>query len=82
MRKKRAKNIEYNANEHVLVLYFEGHQLVSDLWTVEKLWSYMSRAYKDGLDPLDLMLIPQNEYALGRAEVFGMVSERRDKYGR
>lgn len=78
----REKNVIPDARERVVVLYFKDNSLVSDLWTVEKLWDYKKNALITGLDPLDLMFIHQNEYALGRAEVFGMSHERKDKYGR
>lgn len=81
-KKKRAKNVEYNANEKVIVLYFEDHGVVCETWAIEKLWNYMSEAYRTGRDPLDLMHISQNEYALGKAELFGMAKERADKFGR
>ena len=75
--KTRAKNDIHDAREKVLVLYFEDHKLSTELWTVESLWSYISRACKTGADPLDIMHIPQNEYALGRAEVFGLRKDKR-----
>lgn len=81
-RKKRVKKEEHPSNEKVLVLYFEDHGVVCETWSVEKLWDYMADAYKTGQDPLDLMHIQQNEYALGKAEVFGMHKERSGKYGR
>lgn len=70
--------------EKVIVLYFDEktHGLMSELWTLSRLWDYMKESYLYGSDPLDLMQITQNEYALGRAEVFGMQNERRKKYGR
>lgn len=82
MKKKRAKNNTPDAREKIVVLYFKDDGLVSDLWTVERLWEYMKTSLTTGLDPLDLMFIRQNEYALGRAEVFGMFDERKRKYGR
>ena len=82
-KKDYVKNVEQNANEKVLVLYFgDDHGLVCDTWTLEALWNYMKETYKTGLDPYDLMHISQNEYALGKAEVWGMRRERKDKYGR
>lgn len=80
--KRREKNVIPDAREKIVVLYFRDNGLISDLWTVEKLWDYMKQSYITGLDPLDLMFIRQNEYSLGRAEVFGMFRERKDKYGR
>lgn len=80
--KHREKNEEPDAREKVIVNAFVLGALISDLWTVEQLWSYMAVALQTGYDPLDLMFIPQNEYALGRAEVFGMNTERKKKYGR
>lgn len=70
--------------EKVIVLYFdeETHGLMTELWTLARLWDYMAEAYKYGTDPLDLMCIQQNEYALGRAEVYGMKNERMNKFGR
>lgn len=70
--------------EKVIVLYFDErtHGLMSELWTLPRLWDYMKDALKYGTDPLDLMHIQQNEYALGRAEVYGMKRERNEKYGR
>lgn len=86
LRKKKKeveKNVEQNANEKVLVLYFgDAHGLICDTWTLESLWNYMKNAYKTGEDPYDLMHISQNEYALGKAEVWGMKNERNKKYGR
>lgn len=72
------------SNERVLVTYYskELKQFVTELWWKTQLWEYMARALKYGEDPLDLMHVPQNEYALGRAEVYGMQEERRKKYGR
>lgn len=72
------------SNERVLVTYYskELKQFVTELWWKAQLWEYMARALKYGEDPLDLMHVPQNEYALGRAEVYGMQEERRKKYGR
>ena len=72
------------SNERVLVTYYskELKQFVTELWFKSQLWEYMARALKYGEDPLDLMHVPQNEYALGVAEVFGMQKERREKYGR
>lgn len=72
------------SNERVLVTYYskELKQFVTELWRKTQLWEYMARALKYGEDPLDLMHVPQNEYALGRAEVYGMQEERRKKYGR
>ena len=76
LRKKKKeveKNVEQNANEKVLVLYFgDAHGLICDTWTLESLWNYMKNAYKTGEDP----------YALGKAEVWGMKNERNKKYGR
>lgn len=48
-------------------------------WTEEKLWDYMVNC-KD--DPMDILSKPQNQYAIGRAKVFGLKEERRAKYGR
>lgn len=78
------KNTTIDAREKVIVNFFRmgGNELVSELWTVEQLWIYMSVALQTGYDPLDLMFIAQNEFALGRAEVFGMRHERKIKYGR
>jgi hypothetical protein len=72
------------SSEKVLVTYYskELKQFVTELWWKTQLWEYMARALKYGEDPLDLMHVPQNEYALGRAEVYGMQEERRKKYGR
>lgn len=72
------------SNERVLVTYYskELKQFVTELWWKTQLWEYMARALKYGEDPLDLMHVPQNEYALGRAEVYGMKETRRKKYGR
>lgn len=72
------------SSERVLVTYYskELKQFVTELWWKTQLWEYMARALKYGEDPLDLMHVPQNEYALGRAEVYGMQKERREKYGR
>lgn len=72
------------SSERVLVTYYskELKQFVTELWWKTQLWEYMARALKYGEDPLDLMHVPQNEYALGRAEVYGMQEERRKKYGR
>lgn len=71
-------------DEKVIVLYFDEktHGLMTELWTLARLWAYMKDAYKYGTDPLDLMHIQQNEYALGRAEVYGMNDERMKKLGR
>lgn len=71
-----------DAREKVVVNHFISNNLITELWTVEQLWNYMEVALRTGYDPLDLMFIPQNEYALGRAEVYGMRNERRIKYGR
>lgn len=71
-----------DAREKVIVNCFIFGKLTSELWTVEQLWNYMETALRTGNDPFDLMLISQNEYALGRAEVFGMDKERKIKYGR
>ena len=70
--------------EKVLVLYFDenDHGLKCELWTLSRLWDYVKNFYINGKDPLDLMRITQNEYALGRAEVYGMRNERKKKYGR
>lgn len=75
---------EPDARERVIVNFFRmhGNELISELWTVEQLWMYMAVALQTGYDPLDLMFISQNEFALGRAEVFGMRNERKKKYGR
>ena len=75
--KDRAKNEIVDAREKVLVLYFEDHKLSMELWTIESLWSYIKNVVESGLDPLDIMHIPQNEYALGRAEVFGLRKDKR-----
>jgi hypothetical protein len=71
-----------DAREKVVVNHFMAKELTTELWTVEQLWNYMEVALRTGYDPLDLMFIPQNEYALGRAEVYGMRNERKIKYGR
>lgn len=71
-----------DAREKVVVNHFIAKELTTELWTVEQLWNYMEVALRTGYDPLDLMFIPQNEYALGRAEVYGMRNERKIKYGR
>ena len=72
------------SEDRVLVTYYskELKQFVTELWFKSQLWDYMARALKYGDDPLDLMHVPQNEYALGVAEVYGMKNERRKKYGR
>lgn len=82
--KTRERNVIPDAREKVIVNYFRlnGNELISELWTVEQLWQYMRVALTTGNDPLDLMLIGQNQYALGRAEVFGTNRERKMKYGR
>lgn len=82
MKKQIEQNDIPDAREKVIVNAFYGEKLYSELWTIEKLWNYMRNAYTNGNDPLDLMFIPQNEYSLGRAEVFGLYNERKDKYGR
>ena len=71
-----------DANEKVLVTYFLNGKVTTSLWTLEQLWLYEANAIRFGQDPLDLMHVTQNEYALGRAEVFGMRKERSEKYGR
>lgn len=81
-RKKREQNVEINANEQVVVLSIIDGWLRSDIWVVEDLWDYMAACYKGCEDIYGLMDIPQNEYALGRAELWGMRNERKDKYGR
>lgn len=81
-RKKREQNVEINANEQVVVLSIIDGWLRSDIWVVEDLWNYMAYCYLGGKDIYGLMDIPQNEYALGRAELWGMRNERKDKYGR
>lgn len=48
-------------------------------WTEEKLWAYMVNCKGD---PMDILSKPQNQYAIGRAKVFGLKDERRAKYGR
>jgi hypothetical protein len=73
---------EADAREKVLVISSVNGWLRTDIWTVEDLWYYMSHCYKGGPDTLGLMDILQNEYALGRAEVWGMRDERNNKYGR
>lgn len=82
--KIREQNVIPDAREKVIVNYFRsnGNDLISELWTVEQLWQYMRVALTTGNDPLDLMFITQNQYALGRAEVFGTSKERKIKYGR
>lgn len=79
-KKDVAKNVEISANEKVLVILSGSPDIAH--WTLEELWNYMKHAYRCGEDPLKLMDIPQNEYALGRAELWGMRNERKDKYGR
>lgn len=81
-KKKREQNAELNANEQVVVLSIIDGWLRSDIWVVEDLWNYMAACYKGCADIYGLMDIPQNEYALGRAELWGMRNERKDKYGR
>lgn len=73
---------EPDAREKVLVISDVNGWLRMDIWTVEDLWYYMVHCYKGAPDILGLMDILQNEYALGRAEVWGMNAERRNKYGR
>lgn len=75
-------NIIPDAREKVIVNYFLNGKLISELWTVENLWLYFKEAFYTGNDPFDLMHITQNEFALGRAEVYGLYSERRKKLGR
>ena len=70
------------SEEKVIVNYFVNGTLFAELWTLDKLWAYMASALKFGFDPLDLMCVQQNQYALGRAEVYGMRKERIAKYGR
>jgi hypothetical protein len=81
-KEKPMKNVSISSNEQLVILYFQDGQITSELTTVEKLWNYVSAALKSGSDPLDLMLIKQNEYAISRAETWGMAKERMYKYGR
>ena len=81
-RKKREQNVEINANEQVVVLSIIDGWLRSDIWSLESLWNYMAACYKGCEDICGLMTIAQNEYALSRAELWGMQQERKDKYGR
>lgn len=76
--------IPFSSEDKVLVTYYSPKlkRHVTDYWPKEQLWSYMAEAYRTGDDPLDLMTITQNEFALGSAEVYGMRDERKDKYGR
>jgi hypothetical protein len=82
VKKNYEKNNEPDAREKVIVNGFLNGVLTSDLWTTEQLWAYMRVALSTGYDPLDIMFVQQNEYALGRAEVFGLNKERKIKYGR
>lgn len=76
--------IPFKSEDKVLVTYYSPKLKchVTDYWPKEQLWEYMAEAYRTGYDPLDLMTISQNEFALGCAETFGMRAERKDKYGR
>ena len=83
-KKEVATNTIVPANEKVIVLLFEKdiNEVQAELWTLESLWGYMARSYLTGSDPYNLMTIAQNEYALSRAELYGMQKERKLKYGR
>lgn len=69
------------SDKHIVV-YYEDGKLKAELWPVEWIWDYIQEAYRNGNDPLDLMHIEQNEYALGKGEVYGLKKERNYGLGR
>lgn len=69
-------------DEKYIIIFFENGKLTAELWPIERIWSYVYTAMKYGFDPLDLMSIEQNEYSLGKAEVYGLKKERDYGLGR
>lgn len=76
------KIIYSRASDKHIVLYYKNGILTAELWPVEWIWAYIHDAYTNGDDPLDLMHIEQNEYAIGKGELYGLKGERNYGLGR
>ena len=80
------KNVRYilpiDPVEKHIIVYYDNGVLKAELWPVDRIWHYIFEARKFGFDPLDIMCIEQNEYALGKGEVYGLKEERKHGLGR
>lgn len=65
-------------NEKALI--FEEVKNHSEIWLLEDIFDYIVNHSND--DPLGIMSNPMNEYALQRAQAYGLQAERREKYAR